>query len=600
MDIIILVKSVPDVAKGIPDHAVDREKGTLIRSRLSTILNPHDGCAVELVFQAVESLKKHGRQVRTFVLSMGPDNAVMVIKDVMKYGFDHASLMSSPGFAGADTFATADTIAHGIKYLCSKFNISDYLVFCGQQSIDGDTAQVPAQIAQALGISLISYVKELKLDSDGEFTYTRQGRNGVEIIKASQNKNLLTITNAPELRLPTLRNILASEKKCIGRIGMDDISEGKVFNSGALGSKTRVTKLFNSPKPEKQCSFISLGEGNNDLQKWSSYIYELFNDRSTSVNTHSVTEKSTGDSFYNGNVSIYIEIENGDVSTVSRELLGCGRKLADRLNVKLEAVVIAHNPENYCAKLAQSGADLVCGIETTSNEYVRVIHLRSMIEYIEQNKPQIVLFGATPTGRELAPGVAYGTQSGLTADCTELDIGDHILKGNNRKNILIQTRPAMGGNIVANIVTINSDCQMASVRPGVFDALPVAENIDMEYRAFFPNLKDLIPDFEIVSRASGEDYKPPLDSAEIIICVGRGIESKVSIETYGNALVLAAKKFFNTSEVVLAATRAVSDSGWISADYQIWQTGRTVKPRLYIGLGVDGAIQHVEGMKNSD
>lgn len=295
------------------------------------------------------------------------------------------------------------------------------------------------------------------------------------------------------------------------------------------------------------------------------------------------------------NIFVYIELEGGKIADVSLELLTKGRELADTLKVKLEAVMMGDGLAGLEKELARYGADTVWIADDAIFAPFRTLpHTAALCGLIEQEKPQIVLFGATCVGRDFAPRVSSALHSGLTADCTQLVIGDHndVKTGKGYSDLLYQIRPAFGGNIVATIV--NPDCrpQMATVREGVMKK----EVRDPEYRGV---AIDLDPakyvddtDFvvEVIDRHI-EKSKVNIKNSPIIVAGGYGVGSK---ENFQLLFDLAA-----TLGAEVGASRAAVDAGYIEHERQIGQTGVTVRPKLYIACGISGQIQHIAGMQES-
>ena len=297
----------------------------------------------------------------------------------------------------------------------------------------------------------------------------------------------------------------------------------------------------------------------------------------------------------NNNIVVYCEYDEGHVADVSLELLTKGRVLADKLGVKLEALVIGDKLDGIENGLYPYGVDTVYKVADkrlypyTSNPLSAVL-----IKLFREIKPQICLMGATCIGRDLGPRVSSCLHSGLTADCTALEIGDHKdpKTGTEYTNLLYQIRPAFGGNIVATIV--NPDCrpQMATVREGVMKK----EVRDPEYRGV---AIDLDPakyvddtDFvvEVIDRHI-EKSKVNIKNSPIIVAGGYGVGSK---ENFQLLFDLAA-----TLGAEVGASRAAVDAGYIEHERQIGQTGVTVRPKLYIACGISGQIQHIAGMQES-
>lgn len=297
----------------------------------------------------------------------------------------------------------------------------------------------------------------------------------------------------------------------------------------------------------------------------------------------------------NNNLIVYCEYEDGKVADVSLELLTKGRHLADRLGVKLEALVIGDNLKDVEKQVAPYGADVVYKVEDARlYPYTSNPHAAVLINLFKEIKPQICLMGATCIGRDLGPRVSSSLHSGLTADCTSLEIGDHKdpKTGKEYQNLLYQIRPAFGGNIVATIV--NPDCrpQMATVREGVmkkeiFDPAHKGEVIELDAKKYVADTDFVV---EIIDRHI-EKSKINIKNASIIVAGGYGVGSK---ENFDLLYELA-----NTLGAEVGASRAAVDAGYCEHERQIGQTGVTVRPKLYIACGISGQIQHIAGMQES-
>ncbi|MFI3299224.1 MAG: electron transfer flavoprotein subunit alpha/FixB family protein [Rikenellaceae bacterium] len=294
------------------------------------------------------------------------------------------------------------------------------------------------------------------------------------------------------------------------------------------------------------------------------------------------------------NVSIYIELEAGKIADVSLELLTKGRSLAGQLGVKTEAVVIGNEMEGVVEQLQEYGADIIHVAKGEELAPFRTLpHAAILCGLFGEIKPQIALFGASSIGRDLAPRVSSALHSGLTADCTQLEIGDHKdTKGNEYTNLLYQIRPAFGGNIIATI--INPDCrpQMATVREGVMAMnkveSPVAAEVkEVEWTKY---VKDTDLTVKIISRHI-EESKINIKGAPVIVAGGYGVGSKDGFKLLEElAAVLGGE---------VGASRAAVDAGYCEHARQIGQTGTTVRPKLYIACGISGQIQHTAGMDGS-
>jgi electron transfer flavoprotein alpha subunit len=295
------------------------------------------------------------------------------------------------------------------------------------------------------------------------------------------------------------------------------------------------------------------------------------------------------------NLFVFCELDEGKPADVSLELLTKGRSLANTLGCKLEAVVLGSGIEGIEKELFPYGTDVVHVADDPVLEHYRTLPFTSVIVGLfRQEKPQIALMGATTAGRDLGPRVSSALHSGLTADCTALEIGDHYVKKSDTtyKNLLYQIRPAFGGNIIATIINPDHRPQMATVREGVMKR----EILNKSYRGELKkvNVSDFIrPEdlaVEIIERHM-EARKVDIKSAQIVVSGGYGMGSKENFNLlYDLAAVLGGE---------VAASRAAVDAGFAGHERQVGQTGVTVRPKLYIACGISGQIQHTAGMDQS-
>lgn len=295
------------------------------------------------------------------------------------------------------------------------------------------------------------------------------------------------------------------------------------------------------------------------------------------------------------NLIVYCEFEDGKVADVSLELLTKGRQLADKLGVKLEAVVVGDNLKDIEKQILPYGVDTVYKVEDKRlYPYTSLPHSSILINLFKEIEPQIAFMGATSIGRDLGPRVSSSLHSGLTADCTSLEIGDYSdsRSGEEYKDLLYQIRPAFGGNIVATIVNPECRPQMATVREGVMkkevkDSNYTGKVVDLDVNKY-TSPEDFV--VEIIDRQV-EKSKVNLKGSPIIVAGGYGVGSKENFELL--------QQLADTLGAELGASRAAVDAGWIDHDRQIGQTGVTVRPKLYIACGISGQIQHIAGMQDS-
>ncbi len=286
-------------------------------------------------------------------------------------------------------------------------------------------------------------------------------------------------------------------------------------------------------------------------------------------------------------VWVFIEQTGGEAAKVSWELLFTGRALAQSLGVELSAVVIGHQVEGLCSEAFGYGAEQAYLLDAPVYRHYRTeAYARALCHLIGKHKPEVILMGATGVGRDLAGAVATVVRTGLTADCTGLSIDDH-------RN-LMQTRPAFGGNIMATIMCDKYRPQMATVRPHVMQ-MPefVAGRSGRMSRESFapPEAEILVKVLEVIEDGAGHG-KVDIAGANIIVSGGRGMMGK---ENFAMLQDLA-----DALGGVVGASRSAVDAGWMPGERQVGQTGKTVRPTVYIACGISGAIQHMVGMQDSD
>ena len=296
------------------------------------------------------------------------------------------------------------------------------------------------------------------------------------------------------------------------------------------------------------------------------------------------------------NILVYCELDGGRVAEVSLELLSKGRQLADTLGVSLEAVALGENLAGVAQQVFPYGVDTLHLFDDARlSPYTTLPHFAILEKFIREEQPQIFLLGATVIGRDLGPRVSSALGSGLTADCTSLEIGEYEdkKKGVTIENLLYQIRPAFGGNIVATIVNPYNRPQMATVREGVMPLNRVRPD-DYTGEIISHPVAEYVSDADFVVRIIERHLQKAennLKSAPIVVAGGYGVGSKENFEL----LFTLARELHGE----VGATRAAVDAGFTTHDRQIGQTGLTVRPKVYIACGISGQVQHIAGMQDS-
>ena len=296
-------------------------------------------------------------------------------------------------------------------------------------------------------------------------------------------------------------------------------------------------------------------------------------------------------------VYVFAQQVDNELSGIAFELLGKAKDLAKDLDTDVTAVLVGSDVKGLVDDLAKYGADKVIVVDDPElKEYRTEPYTHALASVINEYKPEIMLVGATAIGRDLGPRVSARVQTGLTADCTVLEIGDFPLRaipGKEQKhNQLLMTRPAFGGNTIATIACPDNRPQMATVRPGVMQKIDPIEGAKAEVIEYNPGFTPDNKYVEILNIVKAVKTTANIMEAKILVSGGRGVGSKENF-----------KLLEDLAEVLggtVSCSRAVVENGWLPVDLQVGQTGKTVRPQIYFAIGISGAIQHVAGMEDSD
>lgn len=296
-------------------------------------------------------------------------------------------------------------------------------------------------------------------------------------------------------------------------------------------------------------------------------------------------------------VFIYAQQVDGEISPIAYELLGKAKDLAADLDTQVTAVLLGSNVKGLADSLAQYGADRVIVVDNPVLEIYRTEpYAQALAAVINEYKPEVMLVGATAIGRDLGPRVSARVGTGLTADCTKLEIGDFPLNPlpnkEQKHNQLLMTRPAFGGNTIATIACPDNRPQMATVRPGVMQKIDPIKDAKAEVIEFNPELKENNCYVEILDVVKEVAEVADIQQAKILVSGGRGVGSKENFKIL--------QDLADALGGTVSCSRAVVDNGWLPKDLQVGQTGKTVRPNVYFAIGISGAIQHTAGMEESD
>jgi len=571
MKCIVCIKQVPDTS----DIRIDPVRNTIMREGVDSILNPHDLHAVE---EALRIRERIGGRV--IALSMGPRQARQALNKALAMGVDAAYLVNDRKFSGADTWATSLTLAAAIKHLGGAD-----VILCGKQAIDGDTAQVGPSLAEHLGIPQMTYVRRIRELSPESITVEALLDNGYAVTR-SPLPALLTVVKAINTpRFANLRRWRDARRTHVEvldrrRLGLAD------SDVGLAGSRTRV-KRIRGVSYNKQVEFLSgeparIAEGLLKIIRESTCQAPLRRKQERDGQEMPPGEKRCRAPF---SVVVVGELRDGKVLDATRELISAAGRLA-RKRCGRTGVIFAGS--GIAGRQAEFQSLDVADVFVLDHPELRFPEAQSHAYVIgrllKHIAPEIVLGAATAVGRALLPRIATRLATGLTADCTELDIDPE-------SGLLLQTRPAFGGNIMATITCSAGRPQMATVRPHVMRIGPPRTGQPPVIHYVEVSLPESARRAEVLEVFFDEDSRQDIGDAAIIVAGGKGVGGP---DGFGPLAELA-----RLLGGAVGASRAAVDAGWAPYNQQVGQTGRTVQPELYIACGISGAVQHLVGMQSS-
>lgn len=596
LTIISLIKQVP-----VPSEMRMGDDGLMDRTKAKSVIN--NDCQFGL--EAGLQLKKQYPDARLIVCSMGPASFENALRTAISMGYDEAYLLSDRKLGGSDTYATGLAISTMLKHLgFTKDNKEKFIILAGRQTSDGDTAHVPSQVAENIGIPQATFVESVKPDGEGNVIAKRIIEGGYQMMKLPMPCVISLTPTGIAPRKPSLSGAIKARSLAITTFGIDDIGLG-TEKIGISGSPTIVSKVINIVSER---ALITMSTGNTETALVDSLIANIKKGGNVLEKKEAVAKKEIDrpdfpiKDFREGASGIitWAEITNGKIARPSIELLTPARNLATQIggDTKVMTLMIGKNVQHLAQTLIEHGSDEVIVVEDDTLEEYLVLPFASIFaQVIKVKKPEIALFAATTSGRELAPRIGVKTDSGVTADCTGLEIGEYIDKKEKviYSPILESRRPTYGESKLATILGFVCP-QVSTARAGTFEIPPRVEGRQGIISTFKPVLdpKDFV--VEIIKTVRGEGGLQNLFEADVIVSGGRGttVDSLALIKKLAEELQ---NKGINAE---WACTRPVVDEGAAEYARQIGQTGKTVRPKLYIAVGVSGAIQHIAGIKESE
>jgi electron transfer flavoprotein alpha subunit len=576
------------------------DDGLMERTKAKSTIN--NDCQFGL--EAGLQLKKKYPNVRMIACSMGPQSFETALRKAISMGYDEAYLLSDRKLGGSDTYATGLAISTMLRHLgFTKDGKEPFIIFAGRQTSDGDTAHVPSQVAENLGIPQATFVERVQADDNGNIIAKRIIEGGHQMMQLPMPCVISLTPTGISPRKPSLVGAVKARNAKVTVFSVEDInlSTEKIGISGSPTIVAAVQDIVSDRPP------IMMAEGHGEKQLVTDFMAKFKTGGNTLEKKESKEKeaKETPDfptvDIRKGAKGIltWAEIVNGKIARPSIELITPARNLANQLggDTKITSVLIGKNVEPLAQTLFEHGADEVILVEDARLEEYLVLPFADIFAQIaKERKPEIALFAATTSGRELAPRIGVKTGSGVTADCTGLEIGNYV----DRKQkeivypILHSRRPTYGESKLATILGFEFP-QVSTARPGTFE-MPVEQKGRTGILSHFkPQLKDEHFVVEILKTVRGEGGLQGLFDAEIIVAGGRG--------TVGDELnlvkELAEALKSQGIKAEWACSRVVVDEGFSEYARQIGQTGKTVRPKVYVAIGISGAIQHIAGIKES-
>lgn len=568
---------------------------------------------VDCAFGLEEGLqiKNRVKDAELLVVSMGPPSFEQSLRKALAMGYDRAILLSDRKLGGSDTYSTGLSIATLLKKLGFSAESKDpFIVFAGRQTSDGDTAHVPSQVAENLKIPQATFIE--KVDWKGDSLVVRRIiEGGHQTLKLPIPCLISIAPTAIPPRRPTLKGAIKAKDAKIEVWSLDQIGLGPE-HVGLTGSPTVVAKVVNIERdrppirmipgtsPEMLASNLTAETGKTSSEEPFRKKDSAEAKKDSSPAGGAPKPEFPRIDFRQGarGILAWIEMHGKTPARSSLEILNPARKLAEQLSTKVTALMIGDDVGSAAQEIIAHGADEVIVVnDKRLAEYAILPFTSVFAQIIENERPEIALFGATTSGRELAPRIASRVKAGVTADCTSLEIGEFIHRA--KKSIMYpcleSIRPTYGESKLATIVGFWCP-QMATARPGTFEKLPADPSRRGKISEVAPKLTE--SDFEttILETVRVETGGQNLFAADIIVSGGRPCGELDEFKLVQELVAALQEKGINAD---WGASRRAVDGNFAPYVRQIGQTGKTVRPKIYIAVAISGAIQHIAGIKES-
>ncbi len=602
LKIISIMKQVP-----LPTEMRMGADGLMDRTKAKSMINADCTFGLEQGLQ----IKKHVSDAELIVISMGPPSFEQSLKKALAMGYDRALLLSDKKLGGSDTFATGYALSSLMKKLgFEKGGKDPFIVFSGRQTTDGDTAHVPSQTAENLGIPQATFVEKVEFLGD-RLRVRRIIEGGYQVLSVPIPCLISIAPTATPARRPSLKGAIRARSSKLEVWTLDQTgADASVV--GINGSPTLVAKVVDIQKDRPPVNMIS---GHTPGELADGFFSELENKKepsaggSPSAAANAENEKQSSVTTYTDfprvdfrkgsrGILTWAEMHGSKPSRSSLEILNPARKLADRLQTKVRAIAIGHQVKAAAAELIAHGADEVVVVDDPRLKEYSILPTAAVLsQIIEKERPEIALFGATTSGRELAPRLASRVRAGVTADCTSLEVGEYVhrLKKSVFYPVLESIRPTYGESKLATIVGFWCP-QMATARPGTFKILPEDPKRTGTVTEFKPQFSEADFSVQVLETRREEGGGDNLFVADIVISGGRPAGEQDDFQLIKELAGALQAKGINAD---WGASRHAVDNGYAPYARQVGQTGKTIRPKVYVAVAISGAIQHLAGMKES-
>ena len=567
MKIAVCVKFVPVVSR----IQFDYENKVIQREGVPSEINPFDLLGINMAADL-----KQGDDDSVVALSMGPPNAAEGLTQCYALGADRAVLLSDRALAGSDTLATAQALALALQREAPD------LIVCGRNSSDAETGQVGPEVAELMGLPHVSNVRNLEVDRAGNrITVERVTDEGYQVLECALPAVVCVTEGAGQERYPGREEMAEAEGKAIEQLTCADLTDDlSLF--GLEGSPTWVEDI-RLVEPDR-LGVVIRDETPADAAR---QVADMLRERLATITTDDGQDGGTAaPRFVGGDRSIWVvaELAGGGVRQVTLEMLGKARALAPITQSEVVAVVIGDGSPDQAitGQLAEYGADRILTLDTTGLGMICGRGVADTLsDVIAQHPPYAVLFAATADGRDLAARIAARQRLGLTGDAIDLEIND--------AGQLVQLKPALGGNVVAPILSKTLP-NLVTLRPGVLTPAPPEAGAAAPVDAIAPS-PAAASDATLLSEHLSEEHGAlELTSAEVVVGLGMGVTE----EGVSTAQQLAA-----SIGASIATTRNVVHSGWLPHHIQVGISGRTIAPQVYLAVGIRGAFNHTVGIQKA-